>query len=270
MGLTLYCATFLSPALYSTYKYITEYLSEQLGIPVVLGVGESFDGFVEGQIDMGFICGLTYVHLTNQCPSPVELLAAPVLLGPRYHDEPIYFSDVIVRRESAYQSFEDLEKSVWAYNESSSHSGYNLVEYSLFKQGKTHDFFGRMIASGSHLQSLCMVLGGVADATAIDSHVMDVLLQNCGDIAEKIRILSTLGPSTIPPVVAATRLDEQLKRRIRMALLTMHSDEEAASKLHEGLIGRFLPIMDTDYDDIREMFTQVEASKVREVEQFDC
>jgi len=270
MEATLYSATFLAPTLYSTYKYITEYVGEQLNIPAVLTIGESLEGFADGQIDMGFMCGLLYVHLTNQHPSPVEPLAAPVLLGPRYHDEPIYFSDVIVRRDSAYQSFDDLQGSIWTYNETGSHSGYNLVDYTLFKQSRTHQFFGRMIASGSHMRSLQMVLDGTAAATAIDSHVLDMLFQNRKDLTDQLRVITTLGPSTIPPVVVAARLDEQLKRRLRVALLTMHTNDYAASKLREGRIARFLPIANSDYDDIREMFTQAQASKVRAADQFDC
>jgi len=71
-------------------------------------------------------------------------------------------------------------------------------------------------------------------------------------------------------VVVAARLDEQLKRRLRVALLTMHTNDYAASKLREGRIARFLPIANSDYDDIREMFTQAQASKVRAADQFDC
>src|SRR5579859_2992163 len=200
MAAPLYSATFLAPTLYSTYKYITEYIGEQLGYPAMLTVGESLDGFADGQIDMGFMCGLLYVRSNIEYPGALELLAAPVLLGPRYHGEPIYFSDVIVHRDSPYRSFDDLRGSTWTYNETSSHSGYNLVDYTLLKQGRTQEFFGRMIASGSHMQSLHMVLDGTAAATAIDSHILDFLFQNRQDLTDHLRVISTLGPSTIPPV----------------------------------------------------------------------
>lgn len=40
------------------------------------------------------------MQLTRQSPTPVELLAGPVLWDSRYDGRPIYFSDFIVRRDS--------------------------------------------------------------------------------------------------------------------------------------------------------------------------
>ena len=68
-------------------------------------------------------------------PGELELLAAPVLDGPRYEQQPVYFSDVIVRADSPYHTLEDLAGETWAYNEESSHSGYNLVYASLLERG---------------------------------------------------------------------------------------------------------------------------------------
>jgi len=39
---------------------------------------------------------------------PAVPIAAPVLMGERYHDRPLYFSDVIVDRDSRFRSFLDL------------------------------------------------------------------------------------------------------------------------------------------------------------------
>ena len=81
--------------------------------------------------------------MTNWPDCPVEPLAAPVLRGERYHKKPIYFSDVVVRRDSLYTSFGDLRRCVWAYNEYVSHSGYNLVCYSLLERGEALPFFSK-------------------------------------------------------------------------------------------------------------------------------
>jgi len=62
-------------------------------------------------------------------PPPVELLAAPVLEGERYRDQPIYFSDVIVARRNPARSFADLRGASWSYNDPDSHSGYGVVLY---------------------------------------------------------------------------------------------------------------------------------------------
>jgi phosphonate transport system substrate-binding protein len=105
-----------------------------------------------------------------------------------------------------------------------------------------------------------MVLDGQADTTAIDSHVLDFTLRHHPEIAAQLRIIDTLGPSTIPPVVVAARLDITIKQQIKEALLTIHQDQFFAQRLHEGVIERFTTVEDTHYDDIRRMYKQVQTS----------
>lgn len=252
-------ATFLSPLLYETYAYIARYVGERVGRQATLRVGQSFNEFAEGQVDVAFICGLPYVRMSGQDRCPVELLAAPVLQGERYQHKPVYFSDVIVRSDSPYTSFDDLGGCVWAYNERASHSGCNLVCYSLLEYGKSPDYFGKTVKSGSHLRSIEMVLEGEADATAIDSHLSDILRARDEELAARLRVVDVLGPSSIPPVVASKRLDDQLKCKMREALVTMHLDDCGASGLREALIERFVVVTDEDYGDIRRMLDRVEG-----------
>src|SRR5207302_3336129 len=135
-----------------------------------------------------------------------------------YRHKPIYFSDVIVRSDSPYASFDDLGSCVWAYNERESHSGCKLVCYSLLERGKGPDYFGKTVKSGSHLRSLEMVMEGKADAAAIDSHLSDLLHSRDEGLARKLRVVDVLGPSSIPPVVVSRRLDNELKGKLQDAL----------------------------------------------------
>jgi phosphonate transport system substrate-binding protein len=106
---TLRFATYLAPNIYETYAFIARNVGEKIGRPVTLNVGQSFDEFAGGQVDIGFLCCLPYTQLADSPDHPVELLAAPILHGERYQQQPIYFSDVIVRRDSPYISFDDLQ-----------------------------------------------------------------------------------------------------------------------------------------------------------------
>ncbi len=250
-------ATFLSPIMYSTYAHIARYVGVRVGCQTTLEVGQSFEEFAEGQVDVAFICGLPYVRMTSQNTCPVELLAAPVLMGERYLHRPIYFSDVIVRSDSPYTSFDDLGGCVWAYNERVSHSGCNLVCYSLLERGKSPDYFGKTVKSGSHLRSLDMVLEGEADAAAIDSHLLDVLRSKDEELAARLRVIEMLGPSSIPPMVISKRLNDELKCKLREVLVTMHLDNCGAEGLRDGLIERFVVVTDEDYGDIRRMLETV-------------
>jgi len=251
-------ATFLSPVLYDTYEAITQYVGERLGVPTTLHVGQSLDEFETRLTDIGFLCGLLYANM----PRSVKLLAAPVVQGIRYHGKPIYYSDVIVRSDSPYRSFDALQGCRWAYNEEASHSGYNVVYYSLLARNTTLDHFGSMLKTGSHLASLQAVLTGKADATSIDSHVLDVWFKQQPELVQQLRVVEMLGPSTIPPLVASARLDKHIRQDIQEALCTMHQNARAVERLQVGLIERLVPITDAHYDDVRHMFKRVQNDKM--------
>ena len=257
---TIRFVNYLSPLLQEMYTYIAHSMSIYTGHPTTLSTSQHLDEFIDGRADVGFLCGLLYTHLTSREACPVELLAAPVLTGVRYEGRPCYFSDVIVHADSSFSSFADLGGCTWAYNEGASHSGCNLVNYSLLERGKSPDYFGALVKSGSHLNSLHMVLAGEADAAAIDSHLLDVVLRRDARAAAGIRVVDVLGPSAVPPIVVARRLDPDLKHTLREMLVTMHNDPFSARVLREGGIERFVPVDDECYDDIRSMYARVQAT----------
>jgi phosphate/phosphite/phosphonate ABC transporter binding protein len=253
-------ANFLAPTLYKTYQSIVEYVEHTIDIPTYLLNGESLNDFAEGFIDAGFICGLAYVHLARQSPSPVELIAAPILTGTRYQQRPWYFSDIVVHAGSDIRTFEELRGRTWAYNEKPSHSGYNIVQYMLLERGERLETFAKTIETGSHAQSLHMVVEGMVDAAAVDSHMLDMVLRNRPDVAQSVRIVDSFGPSTIPPVVVSSHVPAVVKSKLRERFLTMHEDRVLGRQLELGLIERFVPISDAQYQDIRAMDHKVQQS----------
>jgi phosphonate transport system substrate-binding protein len=103
-----------------------------------------------------------------------------------------------------------------------------------------------------------MVLEGQVDAAAIDSHLLDVLRSRDVKLATRLRVVDMLGPSSIPPVVVSKRVAKEIKCRIQQALITMHLDDCGARGLREGLIERFVVVVDEDYGDLRGMLRRVE------------
>ena len=251
-------ATFLAPNMFGVYRFVADYAGEKLGRRTELGVGSSFDQFAAGEADVGFLCGLPYVQLARQPRPPVELLAAPLLQGERYGGRPIYFSDVIVHVDSPYRSFPDLRGRSWAYNDPDSHSGYNVTRYQLVKMGETGGFFGRVVEAGSHQRSVRMVCSGEVDAAAIDSQVLAIELRDQPDLGTRLRVIDTLGPAGIQPVVAASRLPDDLKAEIRDVLLAMGDDPVAEARLARGFVERFVPVSEENYDDVRAMLVAAE------------
>jgi phosphate/phosphite/phosphonate ABC transporter binding protein len=253
-------ATFLAPNMRPVYQCVAGYVGRRLGCQTQLIVGSSFEDFARGEVDVGFICGLPYVELTRSNEPPIELLAAPVLHGERYRGLPIYFSDVIVRRDSPYHAFAELHGCAWAYNDPDSHSGYNITRYTLLRLGETHGFFGRVVEAGFHQDALRMVADGRVDASAIDSQVLAIELRDHPELAERVRIIDALGPATIQPVVAARHVPDALKDDLRTALYAMGDDPTVRDMLDYGFVARFVPIVDATYDDIRAMVAAAEAA----------
>src|SRR5579871_5844511 len=147
---------------------LTAYLSASIEAPIrVLGgpwqVAEQ--RLYCGDAHLGVVCGLQYVFAHDRAEQPgVELLAAPVMAAARYAGRPVYFSDVVVRADSPARSVADLRDAAWAYNERTSHSGYAVTRFALAQCGETGAFFGRVLGSGAHLQSLAWLLDRRIDA----------------------------------------------------------------------------------------------------------
>ena len=186
----------------------------------------------------------------------LELLAAPVMQGERYRGRPVYFSDVVVRRDSSFQSFDDLRGGVWAYNEPGSYSGYFVMLDRLAKMGEGLSFFGNVIESGGHITSLQMVLAGEADVAAIDSTAFDLYLQRNPGALKDLRVVESLGPNPIPPWVVARNTPAKMRDALRDAMLAMASDPRGRLILEKGRISQFVEVRDGDYDPIRAVVRQ--------------
>jgi phosphonate transport system substrate-binding protein len=256
---TLRFATFLAPNLYSVYAFIARAVQDRLGVPTELFVGSCYEQLHE-QVDVAFLCGLAYLEVQRNGISPVEPIAAPVLRGARYQDRPIYFSDVIVRRDSPIQYFAQLRGCRWAFNERYSHSGYGITRYHLVRLGQTNGFFGQVVEAGWHERSIRLVASGEVDASAIDSQVLATELRDDPELASKLRVIETLGPSTIQPVAVARRLPAEIKQAVRDAILGLSGAYKAQQHFDRAMVQRFVPVGDADYEDLRNMIAACVAA----------
>ena len=251
-------ANFLAPNMTPIYADVAARIGRALRMPAQLIPGNGFDPLRDGSVDVAFLCGLPYVRLCAERPGMLYPLAAPILDEARYHDRPVYFSDVIVHRDSPFRSFEDLRGRSWAYNDSDSFSGWLLVRYHLVRMGETEAFFGRLTFSGWHQESIRRVLAGEIDASAIDSQVLGVERLRNPDLASELRVIASLGPSTVPLAVATSGVSEEVRQRVRDALCKLGDQPDSRDVLAGGLIRRFTPIDDSAYDDIRQVLAVVD------------
>jgi phosphonate transport system substrate-binding protein len=257
--------TFLAPSIMPVYEAVADEVGRRLGLPTALVVETDYDACARDENEVCFVCSLPYVEFERRGLAPAVPLAAPVLHGERYAGRPVYYSDVIVRRDSPYRSFLDLRGRSWAYNEPLSQSGYGIVRYHLVRIGETRGFFGEVVEAGFHETAMRMVASGEVDGSAIDSQVLAVALRDDPGLAAALRVVDALGPSTIQPVAVSRRAPAELRAGIARVLTTMHEDPALRERLALGLVDRFVPVTASAYDDIRRMRDACEAAGFMEV-----
>lgn len=257
MQKTLRISTCMAPNMDDLCRDLADYLALRLSLAVLLVVDISWQErerlLDEGKIDLCWICGLPYIWKVAQTPGWIEPLVAPVMSGNRYHNRPVYFSDVVVHVDSPYHQLADLQGASWTYNEPGSHSGYGVVRYALALRGQSLDFFGRVMASGAHQTSLAMILKREVDGSAIDSTVLELELLHHPEIADQIRIIDTFGPSPIPPWIVSRTVPAEMRTALHDSLVNMGTEPVGRAILQKVGMARFEPVTDSDYDPIREM-----------------
>jgi phosphonate transport system substrate-binding protein len=215
-------ATYLAP----TNRPLYEFAAAACG--GVLMDGDDWRELATGSIDVAFVCSPPLIWLGGA----VEAIAAPVLIDPRYGNQPLYSSEVVVGAGSAHRSLADLRGARWAYNEPSSWSGY----WTTLTRVGDWSYFGEAVAAGSRQRALRMVASGEVDGCAIDAHVLAVELRGHTELADQVRLIETLGPAPIQPVVVRADLDHDVKREVRARLLALRGEP-----LARHFVRRFVP-----------------------------
>jgi phosphonate transport system substrate-binding protein len=259
-------ASLMAPNADLFYRALAAYLARCLDHPVrflgEIGWQERQRLLLQGQVDLGAMCGAPYVRQQEASSPPLDLLAAPVMRHPRYSNQPVYFSDIVVRADATVRTFADLCGKTWVYNEPNSYSGYYVVCAHLADLGADARYFDKVLASGSHEHSLEMVRSGAADATAIDSIVLERALELSPDLASELRSIDTLGPSPVPPLVVRADLPSTLRDALRAALLGMPETHAGQQVLANSPISHFVDIVDAAYDPIRQQLARASAVRL--------
>ena len=257
--------TYLAPNMEPFYQGITDQLAERLGLTTELVVETDYENCRDDVNDVCFVCSLAYVMFEREGIAPAVPVAAPVLTGDRFGGRPIYFSDVIVNQSSDAAGFLDLKGRSWCYNEPLSQSGYGITRHHLLSIGETDGFFSDVVEAGFHETSIQMVANGEVEASAIDCQVLAVALAGDAGLRERLKVIDTLGPSTIQPLAVSQRFDDEFKEEVRDVLLNLHTTEEGRAILDLGGVESWVAVDASDYDDVRAMVDACEAAGFMEI-----
>eukprot|EP01111_Echinosteliopsis_oligospora_P014522 TRINITY_DN5487_c0_g1_i2.p1 TRINITY_DN5487_c0_g1~~TRINITY_DN5487_c0_g1_i2.p1 ORF type:complete len:369 (-),score=100.00 TRINITY_DN5487_c0_g1_i2:83-1189(-) len=255
-------ASFLGCNGFDFYSKITQVLAKETGMPIkMIDIAEmtkdisprphDLASIYQHKIDFAFTCGISYISSSrNLIP-----LVAPVRLEARYDGKPTYFADIVVSSTSPYTSLSDLKgTTTFAINERGSLSGYLIPNYHLRDHGGVDLYFERIVESRAHVKSLEMVEDGRVDAAAIDSVVLGMDRQIRPESENRIRVIASLGPYTMPPFVASAWVPSAVRKMIRRAMVNLHVAE--SDLLAENGFAKFVQVEDSNYDDIRRMMGQ--------------
>ena len=257
--------TFLAPNMLPVYQAIAHHVGEQLGVTTDLVVETDYEACRNDVNDVCFVCSLPYVMFEREGISPALPIAAPVLEGERYGHRPIYFSDVIVHRDSDATSFLDLRGRSWCFNEPLSQSGYGITRHHLVSIGETDGFFSEVVKAGFHETSIRLVASGEVDASAIDSQVLAIEMRDHPEVTDNLEVIDALGPSTIQPMAVSRRFDDDFREEVRRAMVGFHESESGRDVLALGGVERWVAVDASDYDDIRRMVDECEAAGFMEI-----
>jgi ABC-type phosphate/phosphonate transport system substrate-binding protein len=219
-------ATFLAPCNRPLYEFV----AARCGASELVEGGD-WRELAGGSIDVAFVCSPPLIWLDGA----VEAIAAPVLSDPAFGARPLYCSDVVVARDSPFQSLDDLRGRRWAINEPSSWSGFWVT---LDRVG-SWSFFSEVVTAGFHERALRMVAAGEVDGAAIDRHVMAVQLRIHPELGERLRVVETLGPAPSQPVVVRSELATGVKEELRSRLLGLRG-----STMRDHFVDAFAPAPD--------------------------
>ena len=252
----LQLVSYLAPNMFGFYKAVGASLSQVLGIDTQV-VQSQYDPLedpmmLEDRLDLAFICGLPFARRHRVISSQLQAFVAPVMQASRYENRPIYFSDLIVSAQSNLHSFADLAGKTWCYNDPGSNSGYNLVRQRLIQGGYPSRFFGQVMPSGSHQCSIRWVVEGRVDCAAIDSTVLEQELRDFPEFSPSLRVIESLGPCPMPPIVAAQRLGTGLIHAIGSALCEPDAALQAA--MRRAHILKYVPVQCEDYEELATMY----------------
>lgn len=236
---------------YAYYKKLLEYIGKKLGMKVKFVARETYsevNALLEsGDIAMAFVCGGPYIR--GHKDFNLELLVVPQVGG-----KTVYYSYIIVAKNSSINRFEELKGKTFAFVDPMSNTGMLYPKYILYRTGESpKSFFKKFIYTYSHDNSIKAVAEGIVDAAAVDSLVWDYLNNKNSHYTFATKIIKVSKPFGIPPVVASPKLSPDLKRKIKEILLHIHEDEEGKEILRNMLIERFVEADDSIYNGIREM-----------------
>jgi phosphonate transport system substrate-binding protein len=232
------------------YRHVADYLSEKTGLQVRLTTlaryGNILENFNSAGMDGAFFGSFTGALAIKRLD--VEPIARPLWLDGRS----TYHGHLFVRRDSGIRGVKDMRGKRMAFVERATTAGYifpmaYLREHGVRDMGK---FFSEYYFAGSHDSTISAVLNGEADVGCAKNTIMERVISENPRVAEELVTLVESPQVPSNGLLVRRSLEQEIKDRLRQALLGMHEDpggravlvEFGAEKFIETTVGDYGPV----------------------------
>lgn len=241
------------------YTPFVQYLARELGTKVTLRIANDYAAIIEGQ-------RAGNIHIASYGPAS---FARARMTGAKTDAFAIetnldgtkgYHSVFYVKKDSPYQKVEDLKGKNLGLVDPNSTSGNNVPRFALNGMKiEPETFFSKVVYTGSHENAIIALQQGTVDIAANwwndeqESNLQRMARKNMAK-AEDFRIIYKSDQIVNSPMAYLTDLPEELKAKIRDAVLNIATKDKAAfDKIYEGKQGPLVAVDNKAYDPIIEL-----------------
>ena len=199
-------------------------LGDEIGRPVEGFIATNYIGIVEalgtGTIDFALIPPFAYI-LANKKNGTEALLTSI-----NKHDEPGYYSVLLVRTDSGIEKVEDLKGKKVAFVDPSSTSGYIFPAVILMDHGINIEQDVTYQFAGGHDKALQLLINGDVDAIGTYESAITKFTKEFPEVTEKVKVLQK--SDLIPGItlVVSSKVDDATKQKIKDAFLKVTATKE--------------------------------------------
>ncbi len=241
------------------FEPMRAYLESKTGQKVKVFTATDYTGVIEAmrkkRVDIAWFGPLSY-YLAEQ-EAGAEAFAAGIRKGSDSHT---YKSIFVVPGDSTIKTIQNLKGKNVAFVDPASTSGGLMPTFMVKKAtGRMpQDFFGKFTYAGSHDAAELAVKNKTVDAAADNDITYGKMLKK-GLITKKTnRVLLESDPLPGSPLVYRKDLPEDLKAKIREAILGAHKDIQVTGY---GELSHYVAVTPADYQVVRDMVRELGLRK---------
>ncbi|MBN9669795.1 phosphonate ABC transporter substrate-binding protein [Roseibium aggregatum] len=248
------------------YECLEEKTADLLGVPVKLFAPADYNGVIEGllggNLDMAWLGASGYAKVFLTDPEAVE----PVLVKVNVDGSYGYYSIGFARVDSEINSLDDMKGKKFGFGDPNSTSGYLIPSIEIPKLGysmKPGEYFGDVVFTGGHEQTIVAVFNGDIDAGVTwadglgewEDGFNSGALRKASDagLVDMTEIQEIWRSPVIPegPVVLSNKLPADVKEKMTNLMANLaDEDKECAYGVMAGEAKGFMPITHAAYESI--------------------